>query len=47
MLLGIPLKDRGQFIADDDVENMSQRELGQTLTEKAGTEPFYKDKPAG
>ncbi|MDO0823125.1 DUF3102 domain-containing protein [Desulfosporosinus nitroreducens] len=31
ILFGIPLEDRDQFIADNDVGNMSQRELRQTI----------------
>ncbi|AFQ44850.1 DUF3102 domain-containing protein [Desulfosporosinus meridiei] len=32
ILFGIPLEDREQFIADNDVGNMSQRELRQTIS---------------
>nr|WP_243454692.1 DUF3102 domain-containing protein [Desulfosporosinus fructosivorans] len=31
ILFGIPVEDRDQFIADNDVGNMSKRELRQTL----------------
>ncbi|AET67564.1 Protein of unknown function (DUF3102) [Desulfosporosinus orientis DSM 765] len=34
ILFGIPLEDRDQFIEDNDVENMSQRELRQTINER-------------
>ncbi|TGE37904.1 DUF3102 domain-containing protein [Desulfosporosinus fructosivorans] len=31
ILFGIPVEERDQFIADNDVGNMSQREMRQTL----------------
>ena len=37
ILFGIPLEDRDQFIADNDVGNMSQRELRQTINENSRT----------
>ena len=37
ILFGILLEDRDQFIADNDVENMSQRELRQTINERGRT----------
>ncbi|MHB8077038.1 DUF3102 domain-containing protein, partial [Desulfosporosinus fructosivorans] len=33
ILFGIPVEDRDQFIADNEVGNMSQRELRQTMNE--------------
>ncbi|MHB8074020.1 DUF3102 domain-containing protein [Desulfosporosinus fructosivorans] len=36
-LFGIPLEDRDQFIADNDVGNMSQRELLKTIDESGRT----------
>nr|WP_291299885.1 DUF3102 domain-containing protein [Desulfosporosinus sp. BICA1-9] len=37
ILFGIPLEDRDQFIADNDVGHMSQRELRQTINESGRT----------
>ena len=37
ILFGIPVEDRDQFIADNDVGNMSQRELRQTINERGRT----------
>ncbi|MCB8818216.1 DUF3102 domain-containing protein [Desulfosporosinus shakirovi] len=37
ILFGIPLEDRDQFIADNDVGNKSQRELRQTINERGRT----------
>ena len=37
ILFGIPLEDRDQFIADNDVGNMSKRELRQTINERGRT----------
>ncbi|WP_092335576.1 DUF3102 domain-containing protein [Desulfosporosinus hippei] len=34
ILFGIPVEDRDQFIADNDVGNMSKRELRQTINER-------------
>lgn len=36
ILFGIPLEVRNQFIEDNDVGNMSQRELRQTINESGG-----------
>ena len=36
ILFGIPVEDRDQFIADNDVGNMSKRELGRQLMKGAG-----------
>jgi len=37
ILFGISVEDRDQFIADNDVGNMSQRELRQTINERGRT----------
>ncbi|MDA8221373.1 MAG: DUF3102 domain-containing protein [Desulfitobacterium hafniense] len=37
ILFGIPVEDRDQFIADNDVGNMSKRELRQTINESGRT----------
>ena len=37
ILFGIPVEDRDQFIADNDVGNMSKRELRQTINERGRT----------
>ena len=37
LLFGIPLEDRDQFIADNEVGNMSKRELRQTINESGRT----------
>ena len=51
ILFGISAEDRDQFIADNDVENMSQRELKQIINVRDGlpeeAEDNFIDKPVG